>query len=312
MTTNRFRATARPNVVAYHEYRPFGWELTNPDLDDEVMRFSGHERDTNYSDPTLDSDENDDLDYMHARYYTPYFRRFLSPDEKLGSPELPQSWNRYAYVRNSPLTHVDPTGQEAAVAIRQDQRLLAVAKGEMTTDEFLEVSAAEAAGAAAGLGLHFGATTIRAAGPFVKRQAIRGARQARIKAGRAARTLKKRFNERAEKILAGGSLGAAFGGLQINSDDSVGEMSLKVFVGLVSGATGAFLKPKEGLLSGLGTLFAAGAGPAALARLIDKLFDSGEGSDETGNTASPSSPSHRPPDCPAATGDDASGGRDCQ
>jgi len=38
--------------------------------------------------------------------------RFLSPDPLLnsGRPDDPQSWNRYAYVRNNPLNRVDPTG----------------------------------------------------------------------------------------------------------------------------------------------------------------------------------------------------------
>jgi hypothetical protein len=38
--------------------------------------------------------------------------RFTSPDPLLNSarPNLPQSWNRYSYTQNSPLTRYDPTG----------------------------------------------------------------------------------------------------------------------------------------------------------------------------------------------------------
>jgi RHS repeat-associated protein len=53
------------------------------------------------------------LDYFGARYYSGAQGRFTSPDSPLAdqSPEDPQSWNLYAYVRNNPLAHIDPTGQ---------------------------------------------------------------------------------------------------------------------------------------------------------------------------------------------------------
>lgn len=106
-------------VVSYHEYLPFGWELTDPNQDDEPIQFTGHERDRNlvYFDGT-GADREDDLDYMHARYYTPLLRRFLSVDSVLGRPEAPQSWNRYAYVRGNPLRLVDPDGNEYREASR--------------------------------------------------------------------------------------------------------------------------------------------------------------------------------------------------
>jgi RHS repeat-associated protein len=56
-------------------------------------------------------------DYMHARYYRPLFGRFLSPDRGPGRPLLPQSWNRYAYVRDNPLALVDPNGSDDIGAI---------------------------------------------------------------------------------------------------------------------------------------------------------------------------------------------------
>ena len=54
---------------------------------------------------------------MHARYYRPLFGRLLSPDRSPGRPLLPQSWNRYAYVRDNPLRLVDPNGQDDIAAI---------------------------------------------------------------------------------------------------------------------------------------------------------------------------------------------------
>ena len=51
-------------------------------------------------------------DYFGARYYSEYTGRFLSPDEPVDQhPENPQSWNLYGYVRNNPLSLVDPTGE---------------------------------------------------------------------------------------------------------------------------------------------------------------------------------------------------------
>ncbi len=49
-----------------------------------------------------------------AREYNPGEGRWISPDPAgvaAVDPTLPQSWNRYAYVLNDPMTNVDPTGQ---------------------------------------------------------------------------------------------------------------------------------------------------------------------------------------------------------
>ena len=45
-----------------------------------------------------------------ARWYHPVMARFIQPDALVPDPADPQSFNRYSYVRNSPLTRVDPTG----------------------------------------------------------------------------------------------------------------------------------------------------------------------------------------------------------
>jgi RHS repeat-associated protein len=61
----------------------------------EVMRFTGHERDFGSVAGT-----EDDLDYMHARFYRPGWGRFLSVDPVSWykpSPN-PQRWNRYSYT----------------------------------------------------------------------------------------------------------------------------------------------------------------------------------------------------------------------
>jgi RHS repeat-associated protein len=52
----------------------------------------------------------DTLDYMHARYYSPGVGRFLSVDRHLGHADAPQSWNRYSYALNNPISLLDPDG----------------------------------------------------------------------------------------------------------------------------------------------------------------------------------------------------------
>jgi len=42
--------------------------------------------------------------------YDPMATRFLSPDPFIQFPEFNQSWNRYSYVLNNPLTFTDPSG----------------------------------------------------------------------------------------------------------------------------------------------------------------------------------------------------------
>lgn len=55
-------------------------------------------------------DSDSGLYYYGARYYDPTIGRFIQPDSVVPGPFDPQAHNRYAYVRNDPLTQVDPTG----------------------------------------------------------------------------------------------------------------------------------------------------------------------------------------------------------
>jgi RHS repeat-associated protein len=104
--------------ISAHDFHPFGKEQTrlNQELTDwgyrtlEPMKFTGHERDYTTS---FDSNVHDYLDYMHARYYSPGWGRFLSVDPTWESADLgkPQSWNRYSYVMNNPINATDPDGR---------------------------------------------------------------------------------------------------------------------------------------------------------------------------------------------------------
>jgi RHS repeat-associated protein len=101
-------------LVSRHDYAPFGEELTNATrtslnvgyggADLFRHRFTGKERDSETG-----------LDYFGARYFSSQQGRFMSPDPLLNlTPTImdPQRWNRYAYVRNNPLRHVDPNGED--------------------------------------------------------------------------------------------------------------------------------------------------------------------------------------------------------
>ena len=50
------------------------------------------------------------LTYLRARYYNAYLNQFIQPDTIVPDPRIPADWNRYAYVRNNPINHTDPSG----------------------------------------------------------------------------------------------------------------------------------------------------------------------------------------------------------
>lgn len=82
------------------EYMPFGQlDPSSPPTPETDHLFTGHEREFDLG-----------LDYMHARYYSPEFGRFLTVDPVGGDVGVSQSWNRYSYVKNNPTNRVDPTG----------------------------------------------------------------------------------------------------------------------------------------------------------------------------------------------------------
>ena len=49
------------------------------------------------------------MDYQ-ARFFAPRIGSFIQPDTIIPGLDDPQNWNRYSYVRNSPIVHSDPTG----------------------------------------------------------------------------------------------------------------------------------------------------------------------------------------------------------
>ncbi|HMX24700.1 MAG TPA: DUF2380 domain-containing protein [Blastocatellia bacterium] len=97
--------------IRRHDYYPFGEE----NLSGTTIRTTGNgyqaegvrQKFTSY-----ERDAETNLDYAQARYYGNLLGRFTSPDpfDESGSPQEPQSWNRYSYVLNQPTIATDPWG----------------------------------------------------------------------------------------------------------------------------------------------------------------------------------------------------------
>ncbi len=89
------------------KFMPFGEGLAPTTGIRPAKGFTNHEQ-------TDDSG----LIYMQARFYAPWFGRFLSPDPKLDQHfKDTQSWNIYSYVRNNPVSRIDPTGEQVYVVM---------------------------------------------------------------------------------------------------------------------------------------------------------------------------------------------------
>ncbi len=107
--------TGTLSSVKRHDYLPFGEEIGGPQVgliggrtgtsgyvaDNVRQKFTGYEFDAETG-----------LNYAQARYQSSVQGRFTSVDPLGASADIgvPQSFNRYSYVQNMPLTAVDPTG----------------------------------------------------------------------------------------------------------------------------------------------------------------------------------------------------------
>jgi RHS repeat-associated protein len=98
----RLTTDANGNVLTQQGTYPFGepWYSSSNLAPGDNWVF------TNY-----DRDQESGLDYALARYYDSRTGTFCSADPLAGSPDDPQSWNRYPYGRNDPIDIADPSGQ---------------------------------------------------------------------------------------------------------------------------------------------------------------------------------------------------------
>ena len=114
------RATFNQDRVAIenHTYLPFAEEaILFATSSTTPKSFTGHERDLNSS-----TTKDDDLIYMHARYYNPRFGRFLSVDPSMNDTmKGAAGWSMYSYVRNNPINSVDPDGREIVILEHQPE-----------------------------------------------------------------------------------------------------------------------------------------------------------------------------------------------
>ncbi len=104
MGTERARTTYNGGVEGKFASLPFGDGLTT---------VSGTDLDA-YHFATVDHDYEDETDHAQFRQYSEAQGHWLAPDPYGGSHDFsnPQSFNRYAYVLNNPLSNVDPDGRE--------------------------------------------------------------------------------------------------------------------------------------------------------------------------------------------------------
>lgn len=82
-------------------YLPYGYEIS-AQIGVNKFKFTDYQRDAESG-----------LDYAKARYYNSTVGRFMSPDPAglaAVNPMNPQTWNRYTYALNNPVTMIDPGG----------------------------------------------------------------------------------------------------------------------------------------------------------------------------------------------------------
>jgi RHS repeat-associated protein len=101
--SERMMTNASGTVISNCLFAPFGQQVScSPDNPANHYKFTGKERDSESG-----------LDNFGARYMASTMGRFMSADPFTVTPGRivdPQQLNLYAYVRNNPLKHIDPTG----------------------------------------------------------------------------------------------------------------------------------------------------------------------------------------------------------
>jgi RHS repeat-associated protein len=99
--TERVRTTYNGGVQSSYTSLPFGDGQTTSGADWDANHFA-----------MLEHDTETDTDHAEFRQYSNTQGRFMSPDPYDGSYSTnPQSFNRYVYALNNPVSYVDPSGQ---------------------------------------------------------------------------------------------------------------------------------------------------------------------------------------------------------
>ena len=99
------------SIISRRDFMPFGEEISTIggrtsglgyQVDAVRQKFTSYER-----------DNETNLDYAGARYYSSQHGRYITIDPLQASAvvTVTQSWNRYSYVLNNPLKYTDPSGE---------------------------------------------------------------------------------------------------------------------------------------------------------------------------------------------------------
>ncbi|MGA2890644.1 MAG: RHS repeat-associated core domain-containing protein [Terracidiphilus sp.] len=101
--TERLRTTYTGAVGGSYKSLPYGDGQTSSGEDYNPYYFA-----------TLDTDHASGTDHAQFRQYSPAQGRWMRPDPYMGSYRIgnPQSFNRYSYVRNNPVSRIDRLGLE--------------------------------------------------------------------------------------------------------------------------------------------------------------------------------------------------------
>lgn len=103
------------NLRERYVFAPFG-SRRQGDWEDADAAFLAALPDSTFEHTTQGFTGHEHLDavgiiHMNGRVYEPSLGRFLSPDTYVQFPEASQSYNRYSYVLNNPLSYRDPSGE---------------------------------------------------------------------------------------------------------------------------------------------------------------------------------------------------------
>ena len=111
-------------VTSEEGYYPFGetaWMAPESEIEYRFIRYSGKEMDVS------------GLYYYGARYYAPWLQRWISADPAGDVDGL----NLYVFVRNNPMTYVDPTGSVSEIAQPESGGVLAFITGNTPREQIL-------------------------------------------------------------------------------------------------------------------------------------------------------------------------------
>jgi RHS repeat-associated protein len=133
--TKRVQANASGQVDETCTSLPFGNDLGNPigaNCPPLVNSLGTEDDATEHHFTQKERDTESGNDYFDARYYSSAIGRFMSPDWSAKEDPVPyavlddpQSLNLYAYVRNNPLTRIDPDGHCEGFGCQMQQEWIA-------------------------------------------------------------------------------------------------------------------------------------------------------------------------------------------